>query len=298
MVGSAVVRCLTRHGYQSIVTRSRQELNLLEQHAVRSFFSDEKPDVVVLAAALVGGIKANMEHPAAFIYENMEVQNNVIHAAYQSGVAKFCFLGSSCIYPRDCQQPIKEASLLTGPLEPTNEGYALAKVAGLKLVEHYNREYGFPGISLMPCNLYGTNDHYDLDRSHVLSALVKKFTDAAIKNDSQVTVWGTGVARREFMHVDDMAEAVLFMLENYDDASHINVGWGKEISIKELAELIASKTGFAGEIVWDNTKPDGMLQKCLDVTLMRNTGYEPQISLDEGLDQTIAEYKTLFWKDR
>jgi len=246
-----------------------------------------------MAAARVGGIVANTSHPADFLYENLVMQNNVIHSAFVNGVKKFCFLGSSCIYPRACPQPMKEEFLMTGPLEPTNEGYALAKIAGLKLVEFYRKQYGFNGISLMPCNLYGTNDSFDPQSAHVLSSLVKKFVDAVDANSETVTVWGTGRVRREFMHVDDAAEAILYMMNNYNSPEFINIGWGEDVTIRQLAELIAVQSGFAGRIEWDASKPEGMLQKCMDVARMRQTGFAPRITLCDGIQKTIAEYKQL-----
>lgn len=293
MLGSAIVRLLKKEGYSNLILKSKSELDLRSYIEVESFFKQETPDIVVLAAAKVGGINANMVHPAEFLYDNLTIQNNVIQAAYLNNVKKFCFLGSSCIYPRECLQPIKEEYLLTGPLEPTNEGYALAKVAGLKMIEYYNKQYNFPGISLMPCNLYGTNDSFDLGKSHVLSALVRKFVDSFDNKEKTVTVWGTGIAQREFMHVDDAAEAVLYFLINNDSPDHVNIGWGEDVSIKELSELIKNETGFQGDIIWDTEKPDGMLKKCMDVTRMKAFGYMPKITLREGVAQTIKEYKKL-----
>ena len=293
MVGSAVVRQLKSRGFSQFVLKSRAELDLTDTEAVKEFFSREKPDVVVDAAARVGGIKANNEHKAEFLYENLAIQNNIIHQAYVHGVKKLCFLGSSCIFPRECPQPMKEEYLLTGALEPTNEGYALAKIAGLKMVEYYNRQYGFPGISLMPCNLYGTNDCFDLDKSHVLSALVKKTVDAVDGGRDELPIWGTGSALREFLHVDDAAAAILFMLEYYDAPEFINVGSGEDVSIRQLAELIADKAGFCGRLVWDTGKPDGMPRKCMDVSRMKALGFAPHLSLSEGVERTIAEYRTL-----
>jgi GDP-L-fucose synthase len=293
MVGSAIVRLLKQEGFKNIITADRTELNLTNQIAVRSFLAERKPDYVILAAAKVGGIHANLSHPAQFLYENLAIQNNVIHYSHESGVKKLIFLGSSCIYPKDCPQPIKEEYLLTGKLEPTNEGYALAKIAGLKMVEYYHQQYGFQSISLMPCNLYGTNDHFDPQTSHVLSALVKKFVDATEAGSPEVTMWGTGNARREFMHVDDLARAVLFMIHNYNSREFINVGWGEDISINELATIIAKKVNYRGKIIWDHTKPDGMMKRCMDVSRMRALGFTPQIALSEGIDGMIGIYKKL-----
>jgi GDP-L-fucose synthase len=291
MVGSAIVRLLTKKGFNNLVLRRLDELDLRDGPAVTDFFASERPEAVILAAARVGGIAANMNHPAEFLYDNLAIQNNVIHESYLHGVEKFVFLGSSCIYPRQCAQPMKEEYLLTGPLEPTNEGYAMAKIAGLKMIEFYGKQYGFRGICLVPCNLYGTNDSFDPQNAHVLSALVKKFVDAVDGGAENVTIWGTGRARREFMHVDDAAEAVLFMMQCEDCPQIINVGWGEEVSIKELANLIAKETGFKGKLVWDESRPDGMPRKCMDVGRMKALGYTPGISLKEGIRKTIEEYK-------
>jgi GDP-L-fucose synthase len=293
MVGSATMRLMEKEGYTNLVYRSSKELNLTSQAAVHAFFETEKPEVVILAAAKVGGIQANIDNPATFLIDNLQIQNNICEAALKNGVEKLVFLGSSCIYPKECPQPMKEEYLLTGKLEPTNEGYALAKIAGLKLLEGMHKQYGFNSISLMPCNLYGPNDSFDLKHSHVLSALVKRFTDAADNNDADITLWGTGIARREFLHVDDVARAVVFMMENYNDPNFINIGCGTDVSIKELAEMIAQKTGFKGQINWDSTKPNGMLKKCMDVSRMKALGFEPSISLEQGVDQMIEIYKTL-----
>lgn len=293
MVGSATLRQLRQQGFTNLIVATSKELNLTNQLAVDHFFEKEKPEVVLLCAAKVGGIQANIDNPATFLIDNLQMQNNVIAASLKNGVEKFVFLGSSCIYPKECPQPMKEEYLLTGKLEPTNEGYAIAKIAGIKLLEGMKKQYGFNSISLMPCNLYGPNDSFDLKHSHVLSALVKRFVDAAAANDPTITLWGTGIARREFMHVDDMARSILFMLENYDDPQFINVGTGVDISIKELAEMIASLTGYSGQILWDNTKPDGMLKKCMDVSRMENLGFKPEISLRAGTEQMIAIYQAL-----
>jgi GDP-L-fucose synthase len=291
MVGSAIARLLTEEGYTNIITRNREELNLSNQEEVADFFKTIRPEYVILAAAKVGGIQANIKAPAEFLYENLMIQNNVIHHAFLNGVKKLVFLGSSCIYPRECPQPMKEEYLLTGKLEPTNEGYAIAKIAGLKLGEYYRKQYGFPVISLMPCNLYGPNDSFDLQHSHVLSALVKRFTDATVQGASEITLWGTGAARRELMHVTDAAKATLFMLQHYDADQFINIGWGEDISIKDLANLIAEKVGYKGVINWDTTKPDGMMRKCMDVSRMKDMGFSPCISLSEGIDEMIEIYK-------
>ena len=293
MVGSAILRKLKERGYENLICRTHEHLDITQQEQVEEFFDKERPEYVFLAAARVGGIQANIDHPAEFLYENLAIQNNVIHQSYLHGVKKLCFLGSSCIYPRACPQPMKEEYLLTGPLEPTNEGYALAKIAGLKLVEFYRKQYGLPWISIMPCNLYGTNDSFDLLNSHVLSVLVKKIVDAVDNERKSVTIWGTGTARREFMHVDDAAEAFLFLMEQYDSARTINIGWGEDVSIKELAVLIAEKAGFQGNLIWDKSRPDGMPRKCMDVSRMKSFGYSPVITLEEGIEKTIAEYRDL-----
>ena len=291
MVGSAVVRKLTALGYTNIVTRTHKELDLCNQQMVADFFLKEQPEYVFLCAAKVGGILYNMEHPAEFLYDNLMIQANVIHQSYLHKVKKIIVLGSSCIYPRECKQPIKEEYLMTGPLEPTNEGYAFAKIAALKMAEFYNKEYGFNAISVMPCNLYGTNDNFDPQHSHVMPAMIKKFVDAVDNSDDTVTMWGTGVARREFMNVDDCANAIVFMMENYDKSGFINIGTGEDISIYDLAYLIANLTGFNGKILWDSTKPDGMMLKCLDVSKMKEIGFTPTISLEDGIRKMINEYK-------
>jgi GDP-L-fucose synthase len=293
MVGSSVVRLLQERGFENIIVRTRRELDLLNINDVTEFFSDIKPDYVVFAAAKVGGIQANISSPADFIYENLVIQNNIIHQAYKAGVKKLVFLGSSCIYPKDCPQPMKEEYLLSGKLEPTNEGYAIAKIAGLKMLDSYNRQYGFKSVSLMPCNLYGTNDSFHPQHAHVLSSLVRKFVDATDSDMADVEIWGTGKARREFMHVDDAAQSILYFLDNVELSNFINVGWGRDISIAELATMIAEECSYDGRIVWDDTKPEGMLKKCMDVSLMKSMGFEPTIDLRQGIKQTISEYKNL-----
>ncbi|HTE24080.1 GDP-L-fucose synthase family protein [Flavitalea sp.] len=293
MVGSATMRLLKKKNFANIITVSSKELDLTNQLAVRSFFESQKIELVILSAAKVGGIQANIDNPGVFLFDNLMIQNNVIDAAYRNGVEKLVFLGSSCIYPKECNQPMKEEYLLTGKLEPTNEGYAIAKIAGIKMLEAYHKQYGFKSISLMPCNLYGPNDSFDLKHSHVLSALVKRFTDARDNNDKEIVLWGTGIARREFMHVDDIAEAIFFMLQNYDNTEFINIGWGVDVSIKELAAIIAQKVNYKGSILWDDTKPDGMLRKCMDVTKMKEIGFFPSIPLDKGIDQMIDIYQKI-----
>jgi len=293
MVGSSIVRQFEKRGYDNLILRSSSELDLRDGVAVKDFFDLEQPEVVVLAAARVGGIQANIDHPAEFLFENLMMQSNVIHQSYLHKVEKFCFLGSSCIYPRECPQPMREEYLLTGALEPTNEGYALAKISGLKMVEYYRKQYGFNGISVMPCNIYGTNDSFDPKHSHVLSSLVRRMVDAVDDGNDNVTVWGSGIARREFMHVDDASRAIVELLMTDSEYDLINVGWGSDISIKELAHKIAECAGFEGEIKWDKTKPDGMLLKCMDVSRMKSLGFYPEISLDDGIVKTISEYRSI-----
>ena len=286
LVGSAVVRALNAQGYRNVIVRTHQELDLTEQRDVREFFEAEKPDAVVMAAARVGGIFANNSKPAVFIRDNLLIQDNVIDAAHRSGVAKFVFLGSSCIYPKMAPQPIKEDYLLTGPLEPTNEWYAVAKIAGLKMCQAYRREFGFKAISLMPTNLYGPGDNFDRENSHVLPALIRRFHEAKLRNDATVTVWGTGTPRREFLHVDDMADAVIYLLKHYDEEPIVNVGWGKDVTIHELAELVMSIVGYRGRLQFDYSKPDGTPRKLLDTERLTKLGWRPKISLKDGIAQT------------
>lgn len=293
MVGSAIVRLFLKEGFTNLILKNRDEVDLLDSVSVNYFFSENKPEYVILAAARVGGIQANIARPADFLYENLVIQNNVIHASYLANVKKFVFLGSSCVYPKACSQPMKEDYLLTGKLEPTNEGYALAKIAGLKMLEFYKKQYGLDSISLMPCNLYGTNDSFHPEHAHVLSSLVRKFSEAKNEGHKSVELWGTGVARREFMHVDDAARAVLFLTENYHSAEFINVGWGTDVSILELAEMISKEVDYKGEISWDKSKPDGMLRKCMDVSKMRAIGFAPLITLETGIRKTIEEYNQI-----
>lgn len=293
MVGSAIVRLLQNEGFHNLILKRHKELDLTDQNAVKDFFAKNKPEYVILAAAKVGGIQANMNNPATFLLDNLLIQNNVIEFSSRHGVQKLVFLGSSCIYPRECPQPMKEEYLLTGKLEPTNEGYAIAKIAGIKLLEGFRKEHGFNSISLMPCNLYGPNDSFDLEHSHVLSALVKRFTDAADENIPEITLWGTGEARREFMHVDDLARATKFMIDKYNGHEFINIGTGTDISIKELALMIAEMTSFRGNIQWDTSKPNGMMKKCMDVSRMEALGFKPEISLEQGVEQMINIYKNI-----
>lgn len=286
LVGSAIVRALGANGYTNIVTRDRRALELRNEAAVEQFFADERPEIVVLAAARVGGIQANNDLPVEFLLDNLQIQNNVIRAAYDSGVKKLLFLGSSCIYPKLAPQPIPESALLTGPLEPTNDAYAIAKIAGIKLCQSYARQYGAKFISAMPTNLYGPRDNFDLASSHVLPALMRKAHEAKVSGARELVVWGTGTPRREFLHADDMAAACLFLLENYESPEIVNVGWGEDRSIRELAELICDVVGFGGKLTWDSTKPDGTPRKLLDVTKLNGLGWRASIPLREGVART------------
>jgi GDP-L-fucose synthase len=286
MVGGAVLRRLEREGFNNLRTRDRSDLDLADEKAVRKFFAQEKPAIVILAAAKVGGIKANNDYPVEFLLDNLRIQNNVIHEAHESGVRKLLFLGSSCIYPKFAPQPIPETALLSGPLEPTNEAYAIAKIAGIKLCQAYSREYGANFISVMPTNLYGPNDNFDLETSHVLAALLRKAHEAKTSGARELVVWGSGKPRREFLHVDDLASACLLLLEKYDSPEIINVGCGEDISIRELAALICDVVGFEGELTWDTTKPDGTPRKLLDVTKLRNLGWQPTIAFRDGIART------------
>ena len=336
MVGSAIKRNLESNGFSNIITRSKEQLNLLSEESVASFFAQEKPEYVVLAAAKVGGIVANNTYRAQFIYENMMIQNHVIHQSYMNGVKKLLFLGSSCIYPRMAEQPMREDALLTGTLESTNEPYAIAKIAGIKMCEAYHAQYGCNFISIMPTNLYGQNDNYDLEKSHVLPALIRKmylgkclmenawdklradlnklpiegingsFGDdeilkilekygiSSVNNKVSITLWGTGSPMREFLHVDDMAASSIFLLINYDapdtTPSHVNAGCGEDLSIKELSEIVQKTVGYSGEIIWDSTKPDGTPRKLMDVSKLKSLGWEPKISLEEGIKRVVSVY--------
>ena len=285
MVGSALVRRLEAEGFRNLLTRDRSQLDLMDESAVAKFFLEEKPTVAICAAAKVGGIRANNDFPVEFLLENLRIQNNVIHWAYESRARKLLFLGSSCIYPKFAPQPIPETALLGGALEPTNEAYAIAKIAGIKLCQAYSHEYGANFISAMPTNLYGPNDNFDLETSHVLAALLHKAHEAKTRKDQKLIVWGTGEPRREFLHVDDLASACLLLLEKYDSPEIINVGCGEDISIRELAELICDIVGFDGELAWDTTKPDGTPRKLLDVSKLRALGWKPMIPLRDGIVQ-------------
>lgn len=293
LVGSAIVRKLQKEGYQNLILRTSAQVDLRDQQAVKDFFEKEKPEYVFMAAAKVGGINANNTYPAEFLYDNLCIQNNVIHQSYRNQVKKLLFLGSSCIYPKNAPQPIKEEYLLSGYLEPTNEAYAIAKIAGVKMCQFYHKQYGCNFISAMPTNLYGPGDNYDLKNSHVLPALLRKFHEAKEKGDATVTVWGTGKPRREFLHADDLAEACLFLMEHYNDPGIINIGVGKDISIGEMAQMIQKISGFTGELVFDTSMPDGTFQKLLDVSKINALGWQPKISFEQGLKKNYEEYTQL-----
>ncbi|GAB4258234.1 MAG: GDP-L-fucose synthase [Vicingaceae bacterium] len=291
MVGSAIVRKLQAEGYNNIVTKTSSDLDLRNQQAVQDFFNEEKPEYVFLAAAKVGGIHANNTYRAEFLYDNLMIEANVIHAAYLNKVTKLMFLGSSCIYPKMAPQPLKEEYLLTGPLEPTNEPYAIAKITGIKLCEAYRSQYGCNYISVMPTNLYGPNDNYDLNNSHVLPALIRKFHTAKLENKPFVEIWGTGSPRREFLHVDDLADACYFLMQNYNDAELVNIGSGEDISIKDLALLIKDIVGYKGTLKFDTSKPDGTPRKLMDVSKLKKLGWQYSISLEEGIKSVYEEVK-------
>ncbi|MDY6945393.1 MAG: GDP-L-fucose synthase [Pseudomonadota bacterium] len=286
LVGSAIVRRLRSEGFNNLVLRSSTELDLRNQAAVDDFFARQRPERVILAAAKVGGIHANQTYPADFIRDNLQIQTNVIDAAYRHGSAGLLFLGSSCIYPKFAPQPMPESCLLTGALEPTNEWYAIAKIAGVKMCQAYRRQYGFPAVAVMPTNLYGPGDNFDLQNSHVLPALIRKFHEARQRGASEVVVWGTGTPRREFLHVDDLADACVFLMQRYDSAEPINVGWGEDVSIAELAGLVGEVVGFSGGLRFDATKPDGTPRKLLDVSCLRSLGWAPSIPLRDGIAAT------------
>jgi GDP-L-fucose synthase len=290
LVGSAIWRELERQGFKNLIGRTRPEVNLLDAAAVQKFFAETKPEFVFYAAAKVGGILANDTQPAAFLFENLQIQNNLIHTAYQTGTRKLLFLGSSCIYPRLAPQPLKEEYLLTGELEPTNQWYAVAKIAGIKLCQAYRRQYGCDFISAMPTNMYGPNDNYDLQTSHVLPALIRKFHDAKINSAATVTCWGTGAPLREFLYADDLAGACVFLMQNYSEEQFINVGSGSEITIRELSELVKRVVGFAGEIVWDTTKPNGTPRKLMDSSRLFALGWKPQVDLETGIRLAYGDF--------
>jgi GDP-L-fucose synthase len=286
LVGSALVRTLEADGYTNILTRTREMLDLTNQQAVADFFAQEKPVYVFLAAARVGGIMENKTYPAEFIYQNLMIETNIIHQAYVSGVTKLLFLGSSCIYPKLAKQPIKEEYLMTGALEPSNKAYATAKIAGIEMCASYNEQYGTNFISAMPTNLYGPNDNFDLTSSHVLPALIRKFHEAKERGEANVTLWGTGSPRREFLHVDDLARACVFLMERHSGSEPVNVGTGEDITIRELGEMVAEVVGYTGELVWDTTKPDGTPRKLLDVSRLKKVGWTHTIALRDGITST------------
>ena len=291
MVGSAIVRLLKSKGYNNIITKTSGELNLIDQQAVKSFFEQEKPEFVFVAAAKVGGIMANNTYRGEFIYNNLMIQNNIIHQSYLNGVKKLLFLGSSCIYPKFAPQPLKEEYLLTGALEYTNEPYAIAKIAGIKMCESYHKQYGCNFISVMPTNLYGPNDNYDLNNSHVLPALIRKFHEAKEENKPVVEIWGTGTPKREFLHADDLAEACFYLMLNYNDPELVNIGTGEDVTIKELAVLIREVVGFEGELKFDSSKPDGTPRKLLDVSKLHNLGWKHKMQLKDGIKSTYEDFK-------
>lgn len=296
LVGSAIMRRLKAEGYKNLLTHTHAELELTRQEKVEEFFHEERPDYVFLAAARVGGIYANNTYPAEFIYSNLTIQTNIIHASYVFKVKKLLFLGSSCIYPKNCPQPMKEEYLLSGPLEPTNEPYAVAKIAGIKMCQAYNRQYGTNFLSVMPTNLYGPNDNFDLKTSHVLPALIRKFHESKTEGLSEVEIWGTGSPRREFLHVDDLADASLFLMNNYSKSKIINIGAGKDSTIKELAEMIARIVGFKGRLVFNSIKPDGTPKKLLDISVLHSFGWKARIGLEQGIAETYKWYAENIYK--
>lgn len=291
LIGSNIVKVLERLGYNNLILKTHSELNLINEQEVNNFFKEEKPEYIFLCAARVGGIGANSTMPVEFLYDNLMIQNNVIKAAYDYQVDKLLFLGSSCIYPRECEQPMKEKELLSGYLEPTNEAYAIAKIAGLKLCEYYKKQYGANFISCMPTNIYGPNDNFDIDSSHVVPAMIRRFYEAKIKSLPNVEIWGTGKAMREFLYVEDLAEACIFLMENYDGNEFINVGTGKDISIKELAIIIKDIVGYSGKIIFNTSKPDGNPKKLLDITKCSEIGWKYKVELRDGLERTFKWYK-------
>jgi len=290
MAGSAIWRELQRTGFTNLIGRTRKELDLLDSAAVREFYRRNEPEYVFVAAAKVGGILANDRQPASFLYENLQIQNHLIYGAYESGVRKLLFLGSSCIYPKLASQPLKEEYLLTGPLEPTNQWYAVAKIAGIKMCEAFRRQHGCDFISAMPTNLYGPNDNYDLQNSHVLPALIRKFHEAKVSSEAKVACWGTGSPMREFLYADDLARACVFLMQHYSEEQFINVGYGSDITIRALAEIIATIVGFAGEIVWDTSKPDGTPRKLMDSSRLFALGWKPQIDLESGIRLAYEDF--------
>ncbi len=290
LLGSSLHKLLIKKGYKNIITKNKKELNLLDQKSVEKFFEKEKPEYVFLTAGKVGGIKANINHPAEFIFENITIQNNVIHSAYLNKVKKLLFLGSTCVYPRVCPQPMKEEYFLTGKPEETNLAYAVAKNAGVLMCQSYNKQYGTNFISIMPANLYGPNNHFDPEQSHVLAALIKRFHEAKIGNVKEVTLWGTGKPRREFLYVDDLADACLFLMNNYNDSEIINIGTGKDVSIKQLAEVTKKITGYKGKILWDTTKPDGNPRRLLDSKKINKLGWKSKVDLEKGVNLTYKWY--------
>ena len=294
LVGSAIWRELQRQAFANVIGRTHAELDLLDANAVQSFYAKEKPEVVFVAAAKVGGILANNNHPAQFLYENLQIQNNLIHGAWKTGVKKLLFLGSSCIYPKHAPQPLKEEYLLTGPLEPTNEWYAIAKIAGIKMCQAYRKQYGCDFISAMPTNLYGPNDNYDLQNSHVLPAFIRRFHEAKERGAKEVVCWGTGAPLREFLYADDLARACVFLMENYSEEQFINVGSGTDLPIRELAEAVKRVVGFTGEIVWDKSKPDGTPRKLMDSSRLLALGWKPQVSLEQGIALAYDDFLKLF----
>src|SRR6056297_3315380 len=294
LVGSAIMRKLQSLGYKNFVTRTSKELDLTDQSEVAEFFQQKKPDYVFLAAAKVGGILANNTSPAEFIYDNIMIQSNIIHNSYLNGVKKLLFLGSSCIYPKFAPQPMKEEHLLTGELEPTNEPYAIAKITGIKMCQAYNKQYGTNYISVMPTNLYGPNDNFDLETSHVLPAMIRKFHEAKVNNSPEVILWGTGSPKREFLHVEDLADAVVFLMNNYNGQGFVNIGTGEDLKIKDLAEMIKEITGYEGKITWDSTKPDGTPRKLLDVSRLKQAGWTCNMPLKEGINQTYKWFQDNF----
>lgn len=298
MVGSAIWRALEAEGYSNLMGRTSKELDLRNQQQVSDFFENEKPEYVFLAAAKVGGIHANNVYRADFLYDNLQIQNNIIHSAWQHGVKKLLFLGSSCIYPKMAPQPLKEEYLLSGPLEPTNEPYAIAKIAGIKMCESYRRQYGCNFIAAMPTNLYGPNDNYDLNNSHVLPALIRKMHEAKANGAAQVEIWGSGTPLREFLHVDDLASACLFLMQNYNDELFVNVGFGEDVSIRELAHMVKEAVGFEGELVFNTEKPDGTPRKLMDSSRIHTMGWKAKIGLAEGIKTTYESVKDYFNKDK